>query len=116
MVVRSSTGTDDWTAFASVGGRPGDGPLELPAGVTNGWTPSGNFLDLGHDRGIGKIHVDPRDSNFYLAVNSAARTSLAPETLEAAFIYGDIHGCGHTDIDADRGHHSGVDCYGDRNC
>ena len=86
MIVSSTTGTDDWTAFASVGGRPGDGPLELPAGVAYGWTPSGNFFDLGHDRGYGKIHVDPRDNNLYLAINTAAQASLPPAELEAAFI------------------------------
>ena len=86
MIVRSANGDDVWEAFASVGGRPGWGPLELPAGVSYGWTPSGNFVDLGHDRGYGKIHVDPRDNNFYLAVNTAAKASLPPADLEAAFI------------------------------
>ncbi len=86
MIVSSTTGTDDWSAFASVGGAPGDGPLELPAGVTNGWTPSGNFFPLRNDQGYGKIHVDPRDSNFYLAINMAAKPSLPPAALEAAFI------------------------------
>ncbi len=86
MLVRSANGDDVWEAFASVGGRPGDGPLELPAGVAFGWTPSGSFVDLGHDRGYGKIHVDPRDNNFYLAVNTAAKASLPPSDLEAAFI------------------------------
>ena len=86
MLVRSTNGDDVWEAFASVGGRPGWGPLELPAGESYGWTPSGSFVDLGHDRGYGKIHVDPRDSNFYLAVNTAAKASLPPADLEAAFI------------------------------
>jgi parallel beta-helix repeat protein len=86
MLVRSANGDDVWEAFASIGGRPGWGPLELPAGVSYGWTPSGNFLDLGHDRGYGKVYVDPRDSNFYLAVNTAAKASLPPADLEAAFI------------------------------
>jgi len=86
MLVRSTNGDDVWEAFASIGGRPGWGPLELPAGVSYGWTPSGSFVDLGHDRGYGKIHVDPRDSNFYLAVNTAAVASLPPADLEAAFI------------------------------
>ena len=86
MIVRSANGDDVWEAFDSVGGRPGDGPLELPAGVSYGWTPSGSFVDLGHDQGYGKIHVDPRDSAFYLAVNTAARPSLPPADLEAAFI------------------------------
>jgi len=86
MIVRSINGDDTWEAFASVGGRPGDGPLELPAGVAYGWTPSGSFVDLGHDRGYGKIHVDPRDNNFYMAVNTVAKPSLPPADLEAAFI------------------------------
>ena len=86
MLVRSANGDDVWEAFASIGGRPGWGPLELPAGVSYGWTPTGNFLDLGHDRGYGKVYADPRDSDFYLAVNTAAKASLPPADLEAAFI------------------------------
>jgi len=86
MLVRSTNGDDVWEAFASVGGRPGWGPLELPAGVSYGWTPSGSFVDLGRDRGYGKIHVDPRNSQFYLAVNAAAKASLPLAELEAAFI------------------------------
>ena len=86
MIVRSNEGDHVWEAFASIGGPPGNGPLELPAGVTNGWTPSGSFFDLGLDRGMGKTYVDPRDTAFYLAVNDAARTSLSPAALEAAFI------------------------------
>ena len=86
MIVRSANGDDVWEAFASVGGRTGDGPLELPSGVTAGWTPSGTFVDLGHDRGYGKIYADPRDNNFYLAINLAAKPSLSPAALEAAFI------------------------------
>jgi hypothetical protein len=86
MIVRSANGDDVWEAFASIGGRPGWGPLELPAGISYGWTPSGSFVDLGHDRGYGKIYVDPRDSDFYLAVNTAAKPSLPPADLEAAFI------------------------------
>ena len=70
----------------SIGGPPGNGPLELPAGVTNGWTPSGSFFDLGLDRGFGKVYADPRDTAFYLAVNTIARPSMAPAALEAAFI------------------------------
>jgi hypothetical protein len=86
MIVSSTTGTDDWVAFASVGG-PGaeDGPLQLPTGVVNGWTPSGSFVDLGGE-GYAKVHVDPRDSYFYLALNAAAQSSLPPAELEAAFI------------------------------
>ena len=83
----SEDGDDVWEAIASIGGRDFmDGNLHLPSGVANGWTPSGAFFDLGHDRGMGKIYVDPRDSNFYLAVNSAAKMSLSPSELESAFI------------------------------
>lgn len=86
MIVRSTAGDDTWEAFASIGGPPGSGPLELPAGVSNGWTPTGSFFDLGLDRGMGKVYADPRDTAFYLAVNTAARASLSPAALEAAFI------------------------------
>lgn len=86
MIVRSVNGDDVWEAFASVGEHPGYGPLELPLGVSAGWTPSGSFVDLGYDHGFGKIHVDPRDNNFYLAVNTAAKACLSPAQLEAAFI------------------------------
>lgn len=89
MIVRSSDGKDVWEAFDSVGGPSGNGPLELPAGVTFGWTPTGNFFDLGFDRGFGKFYADPRDSAFYLAVNTEARPSMAPADLEAAFIDSD---------------------------
>ncbi len=89
VLVSSTTGTDDWFAFASLGSfatSPGFGPLQLPEGVGVGWTSSGAFFDLGYDRGYGKIYVDPRDSQFYLAVNTAAKASLPPAELEAAFI------------------------------
>jgi hypothetical protein len=87
MLVRSVNGDDVWEAFASIGGSaPLDGPLQLPAGVAAGWTPTGSFFDLGLDRGFGKVYADPRDSGFYLAVNVAAQASLAPAALEAAFI------------------------------
>jgi hypothetical protein len=86
MIVRSTNGDEVWEAFESIGGPPGNGPLELPAGVASGWTPTGSFFDLGLDQGMGKVYADPRDSAFYLAVNSAARSSLSPAALEAAFI------------------------------
>jgi hypothetical protein len=86
MIVRSANGDHVWEAFDSVGGTPGNGPLELPAGVVNGWSATGSFFDLGLDRGFGKVYVDPRDTAFYLAVNVAARPSLGPAALEAAFI------------------------------
>jgi Ig-like domain-containing protein len=83
----SANGDDNWEAIAAIGGRDFmDGNLYLPSGVAIGWAPSGSFFDLGHDRGIGKIYVDPRDSNFYLAVNSDAKMSLSQSELEAAFI------------------------------
>ncbi len=86
MIIRSANGDDVWEAFESVGGPLGNGPLELPAGVSNGWTPTGSFFDLGLDRGMGKVYADPRDSAFYLAVNTAAQASLSPAALEAAFV------------------------------
>ena len=87
MIARSVNGDDVWEAFDSVGGtQPTDGPLEVPAGVVNGWTPTGSFFDLGLDRGMGKVYADPRDSAFYLAVNVDARTSLAPAAFETAFL------------------------------
>jgi hypothetical protein len=41
---------------------------------------------LGDDRGWGKIHVDPNDHHFYLAVNTATLTSMSPSAFETAFI------------------------------
>lgn len=87
MLVRSTNGDDVWEAFASVGGPEAtDGPLQLPSGVTSGWTPSGSFFDFGDDRGWGKIHIDPRDQYFYLAVNTATLTSMSPVDFETAFL------------------------------
>jgi len=83
MMVRSANGDDVWVAFDSVGGtQPLDGPLQMPESAT----PSGSFFDLGADRGYGKLHIRGNDSGFYLAVNTAAKPSLAPAALEAAFI------------------------------
>ena len=83
MLVRSADGDDVWEAFASVGGTLAtDGSLQMPESAT----PSGSFFDLGLDRGLGKIHVRGNDSALLLAVNTAARLSLAPAALEAAFI------------------------------
>jgi hypothetical protein len=83
MIVSSTTGTDDWIAFAGVGGiDPADGPLQMPGSPT----PTGNFLPLTQDRGYGKLHVRGDDGGFYLAVNTAAQPSLSPAALEAAFI------------------------------
>lgn len=86
VIVRSVNGDNNWEAFAHMGGSNGQGPLATPAGVSNGWTGRGNFFDLGNDRGYGKIYIDPRNSAFYLAVNSAAQASLSPAQLETAFI------------------------------
>jgi hypothetical protein len=83
MIVSSTTGTDDWVAFDSIGGTsPADGPLQLP----ESGTPTGSFVPLGNDRGYGKLHVRGDDSGFYLAANAAAKPSLPPADLEAAFI------------------------------
>ena len=87
MLLRSEKGDDNWTAIASIGGtQSGDGPLEVPDGVTAGWTPRGSFFDLGGDQGLGKIYNDPRDSHLYLAVNTAAKSSLSPQDYENAFL------------------------------
>ncbi|HHN94218.1 MAG TPA: hypothetical protein ENK17_05570, partial [Anaerolineae bacterium] len=83
MIVSSTTGTDDWLAFDSIGGTlASDGPLQLP----ESGTPSGSFVPLAQDRGYGKIYVRGNDSGFYLAINTAAKPSLPPAQLEAAFI------------------------------
>ncbi|MFC1570054.1 hypothetical protein ACFL4L_07445 [bacterium] len=87
MLIRSTTADTVWEAFASIGGsQRSDGPLQLRIGITAGWTPSGNFIDLGYNRGYGKVHVDPTDSYFYLTINTAAKSSLSASALEAAFI------------------------------
>ncbi|MCF8304055.1 MAG: right-handed parallel beta-helix repeat-containing protein, partial [Bacteroidales bacterium] len=87
MICKSTQADDNWEAIAAVGGtQAGDGPLQLPAGVTYGWTPSGNFFNLGDDVGYGKVYCDPRDSDFYLAINTEAKSSLEPAQFEAAFI------------------------------
>ena len=86
MLCRSTNGDDSWEAFASVGGsQAADGPLQTPTGVSFGWTPSGTFFDLGNDNGYGKIYCDPRDSDFYLAINTEAKASLSPSAFETAF-------------------------------
>jgi len=87
MMVRSSNGDDDWEAFASVGGNDsGDGPLLIPSTASNGWTPRGNFFELGNDNGIGKLYCSPDDDAFYLAVNTSVKTSQTPSQRAAAFI------------------------------
>ena len=87
MIVRSANGDDSWEAFASVGGNDsGDGPLLIPSTASNGWTPRGNFFDLGNDKGIGKLYCSPDDDAFYLAVNTAVKASLSPSQRAAAFI------------------------------
>jgi hypothetical protein len=87
MILSSTTGTDDWIAFASVGGPLAeDGPLQLPAGITYGWTPTGNFLDIGNDEGMWKMYASPDDSRFFIAVNADVQASLTPAEREAAFI------------------------------
>jgi hypothetical protein len=87
MIVQSTEGNDSWEAFASIGGNDsGDGPLLIPSTASYGWTPRGNFFDLGNDRGIGKLYCSPDDDAFYLAVNTAAKASLTPSQRAAAFI------------------------------
>jgi hypothetical protein len=87
MIVRSSNGDNVWEAFDKVGGtQASDGNLEVRTGVTNGWTPSGNFVNLGYNRGYGKIHVDPEDNYFYLTINRHAKPNLPAADLETAFI------------------------------
>jgi hypothetical protein len=81
LICRSTNGTDDWEAFARVGGI-NSGPLELPVPGT----PTGSFFELGGDQGYGKIMVPGDDSAFYLAINTAAKPSLPTADLEAAFI------------------------------
>ncbi len=86
VIVRSVNGDDVWEAFEWMGGVSGGGQLALPEGAGSGWTPRGNFFDLGDDRGMGKLYVDPRDSAIYLAVNLAAHSSLSQADLETAFL------------------------------
>ena len=83
LICRSINGADDWEAFDCVGGLF-SGPLQLPGG--EGPTPTGNFFELGYNRGYGKIMVPCDNSAFYLAINTAARPSLPDADLEAAFI------------------------------
>ena len=83
QLVYSTDGGSNWTAISSVGGtNPADGPLLYPEAAT----PSGSFFDLGYDRGWGKIQMRGNDSGVYLAVNTAAMSSLSPAAFEAAFI------------------------------
>lgn len=82
LVVRSPTGKDDWEAFSRVGGNaPSDGPLYMIESPT----PSGSFVDLGYNRGLGKVQVRGNDSGYYLAINTACRANLSPAEYEAAF-------------------------------
>jgi hypothetical protein len=81
LICRSANGDDKWEAFDRIGGLFA-GPLQLPAVGT----PTGSFFELGGDRGYGKLMVPGNDSAIYLAVNTAAKPSLPPGELEAAFI------------------------------
>jgi len=83
LFCRSANGDDKWESFDCVGGIF-CGPLQLPG--PQGGTPTGCFFELGDDLGYGKIMVPCDDSAFYLAVNTAAKPSLSPAELEAAFI------------------------------
>ncbi|MGC9308542.1 MAG: hypothetical protein ACP5FL_07165, partial [Thermoplasmatota archaeon] len=87
MICRSANADDTWEAFDKVGGTSSsDGPLQVPAGITYGWTPTGTFIDLGYGRGYGKVYASPNDNAFYLAINTEADSTLTPAELEAAFI------------------------------
>ena len=87
LLVRNTHGDDVWESFAKVGGSiADDGPFPLRTGITDGWTPTGNFLDLGHDRGYGKVYVDPDNQYLFLAVHSAAKASPRPSQFQAAFV------------------------------
>jgi hypothetical protein len=87
MIVRSAAADDRWEAFTKVGGSSrSDGPLQIPAGRSNGWTCNGGFMDLGYNRGYGSLFTDPNKQFFYLAINTAAKTSLSPAQFEASFI------------------------------
>ena len=87
MICRSINGDDVWEAFDAVGGTSlTDGNLITPTVSGNGWTPTGSFVDLGHDSGYGLFYVNPYNDYLYLAINLAAKTSLSPAQLEAAFI------------------------------
>jgi len=86
LICSSDNGDDDWKAFTRVGGLydlPNPGPLKLPG--ETGPTPTGSFFELGGDRGYGKIMAPGDDSALYLAINTAAKPSLLPAALEAAF-------------------------------
>ncbi len=96
VIVGSSTGDDqNWTYVASVGsnhnlwgygGTYGYLVTPAPIAANTGWTPTGNFIDLGSDRGYGKLMASPDDAGFYLAINTAAKASLTPSQFEVEFI------------------------------
>ncbi len=87
MIVRSVNGDDVWEAFASIGGSdPWTGlSSSRSESPSAGPRPAASSISASN-RGMGKVYADPRDSDFYLAVNIAAQASLAPAALEAAFI------------------------------
>ncbi len=83
MLVSSTLGTDDWLAFASVGGTDdSDGPLRLP----ESGTPTGSFIPLANNKGYGKLCARGDNSGLYLAVNLAAKPELPEPALAEAFI------------------------------
>jgi hypothetical protein len=87
FLVRSANADSVWESFAMVGGaRYFQGNLQERDSTLSGWKPTGNFIDLGYDRGYGKIYEDPAYQYLYLAINTAAKASLPPADLEAAFI------------------------------
>ena len=87
MICKSANGDDDWEAIASIGGTElTDGNLIIPDSSTLGWTPSGSFIDLGHDRGFGWFYMSPDDDGLFLAINTVAKASMSPGDLESALI------------------------------
>jgi len=87
MICKSANGDDVWEAIGSIGGTLlSDGNLIAPTVQGLGWSPSGSFTDLGHDRGFGWFYMSPYDDGLYLAINVTAKASLPPADLEAALI------------------------------
>ncbi|UCF16824.1 MAG: hypothetical protein JSW59_05055, partial [Phycisphaerales bacterium] len=85
LICGSDSGTDDWQAFACVGGLHslgGVGPLKL----SKPGTPTGSFFELGGNRGYGKLIIAGDDAAIFLAINTAAKPDLPADELEAAFI------------------------------
>jgi len=87
MICKSANGDDNWEAIASIGGTAlADGNLITPVVSGLGWTPSGSFINLGHDRGFGWFYMSPNNDGLYLAINTVAKASMSPAELESALI------------------------------